>query len=89
MRRLNQRFLYQLLLIISASTLTLGQTVSINGKVTNSGGMPLQGVTVGLLQGLLKATTAADGSYSLSGVVGVTTNAIHNIGTVTNITSKH
>jgi hypothetical protein len=52
-----------LLIIVS---FTFGQTVSITGKVTNSGQAGIQGAIVKLFAKTVACTTAADGSYKLS-----------------------
>jgi hypothetical protein len=47
------------------------QNVSITGKVSDAAGAPLAGVSVRIFAGQVQTTTAADGTYSLSGQVGL------------------
>ena len=46
-----------------------GQTISITGKVSSSGGQPIQGAVVKLFVQAMACTSKADGSYSLAGQV--------------------
>ncbi|HEX3019429.1 MAG TPA: carboxypeptidase-like regulatory domain-containing protein, partial [Chitinispirillaceae bacterium] len=43
------------------------QTINLHGKVTNNADKPIVGATVTLVGQNLKATTGADGSYSITG----------------------
>ncbi len=57
-----------MLLLISA---VCGQSVSISGKVSNSGGQGIEGAVVKLFAQSMACTTNADGSYTLSGSTGI------------------
>jgi hypothetical protein len=58
-----------LIVLILAEVLS-AQTVSISGKVSDNAGAPLAGVVVQIFAGQLKAITAGDGTYSLTGQIG-------------------
>lgn len=49
-----------------------GQTINVRGKVTNGSGAAVSGAAVELIKRGLKGTTGADGTFSLTGTVGVT-----------------
>ena len=57
-------------LVMLAALTVSGQTVNISGTVT-SGGQPLQGVIVRLINSQIADTSNASGAYSLSGSVSV------------------
>jgi hypothetical protein len=57
------------LLVVLIASLAIGQTVSISGTVTTSGGSALSGVIVRLVSSLIADTTDANGAYTLSGTV--------------------
>jgi hypothetical protein len=54
-----------------------GQTISITGTVSSSGGQPVQGAIVKLFVQAMACTSKADGSYSLSGQVSTIGTASH------------
>ncbi len=53
-----------ILLLVSV---VFGQNVNISGKVTNTGGQPIQGAMVQIFSTPMACTTKADGTYLLSG----------------------
>jgi hypothetical protein len=59
------------LLVLFSALAAQGQTVNIRGKVTNASGAAVSGASVELLKRGLKATSGADGAYSIVGTVGV------------------
>lgn len=59
------------LLIIPLALAVQGQTINLRGKVTGTTGQALSGASVELVKRGLKATTGVDGTYSLTGAVGV------------------
>jgi hypothetical protein len=63
--------------ILFLASLALGQTISITGTVSSSGGQPIQGALVKLFVNALACTSKADGSYSLGGQVPTIGTAAH------------
>lgn len=49
----------------------LAQTINISGKVTDIGSTPISGANVKLENAGLTTTTGADGSFNLSGIIGI------------------
>jgi hypothetical protein len=56
--------------ILFLISVVVGQTISLSGKVTNSGGTAIEGAVVKLFVNAMACTTKADGMYALSGTVG-------------------
>jgi hypothetical protein len=63
------------IVLILAAALS-AQTVSLTGKVSDNAGAPLAGVVVQIFAGQMKATTAGDGTYSLTGQIGTAIQAL-------------
>jgi hypothetical protein len=70
-----------ILLIASIASLCFGQSVSISGTVTTAGGQPVQGAVVKLFAASLACTTKTDGTYLLSGVVGISNKTSYRLQT--------
>jgi beta-glucosidase-like glycosyl hydrolase len=62
----NKIFLFLIWSILTSVPL-YAQTITINGTVKNAGGGGISGATVSLVVANLKATTAANGAYSITG----------------------
>lgn len=60
-----------LIIIVTAVSISLAQSITISGKVTDTGNIPLPGAAVKLETLGLTATTGADGSFSLTGIAGI------------------
>ena len=60
-----------LLAVSIAVTVCIAQNVNISGIVTNTGGITIAGASVLLEKGGLVDTTGIDGSFTLSGIVGI------------------
>jgi hypothetical protein len=57
--------------LLSAVSSSIALPINISGKVTNTDGVALSGASVKLEKGNLATTTGSDGSFTITGIVGI------------------
>ena len=60
-----------LLAVAIAVSVCISQNVTISGIVTDTGGTPIEGAAVQLEKAGLPTTTGADGSFTITGTIGI------------------